>query len=170
LRAKKGDFVGAITDRPKCKRYKFAEIRSEIRRFPAGRSMIAPTVLRFFDSLKCRPNGRHFFSQSNKCDENYGFKCLGNAGVTHQNASPRGKRFGVNPGVPCENTLLAHFTLYSFGAPWAPKMRQLPTPRRRRMALRSSAQSLGSQSTEVMRMGAYWLCSAWGGMRPLRLM
>ena len=51
---KKGGFVGAITDRPKCKRYEFAEMRSAIRRLPAGRSMIAPTVLRFFDSLKCR--------------------------------------------------------------------------------------------------------------------
>ena len=68
----------------------------------------------------------------------------------HRATSPingGGKRF-------CTALSGHHFTEYSLGAPWAPKMRQLPTPSRRRMALRWAAQSWGSESTEVIKMGA----------------
>ena len=46
-------------------------------------------------------------------------------------------------------------TQWSFGAPWAPNIFQLPMPSRPIIAFLSSLHSFGSVSTEVIKIGAY---------------
>jgi hypothetical protein len=52
-----------------------------------------------------------------------------------------------------------YWTEYSFGDPWASKIFQFPTSSLRRIAFLCSAQRIGSVSTDVIRIGAYWLYS-----------